>query len=232
MLVPSRSSTLPIAASRRRPSSESFSSVDGCVVAARGLWSISRSASKSVTRISLRAQAIAATTPTGPAPTMPTRAVIGPGGNLVRAGVPARRRQCLDRRPLRVLRRKQQIHRRDDEEREKRPDRDTGRDHQPHVEAAHRARAARDEKRNDAEHHRAGGHQDRAEPDSGRLLDRLALGYALPLQVVGELDDQDPVLADEPDQRYEPHFGIDIEAHSADAESAKEVYEDERPADR
>src|SRR5439155_11732869 len=43
---------------------------------------------------------------------------------------------------------------------------------------------------------------------------------------------QDPVLADESDQRHEPHFGIDIEANRADVQSAEKINEDKRAADR
>jgi len=75
---------------RKASSSASISRVEGCVVAARGLWSISRSASKSATCMPFLAQAIAATTPTGPAPTMPTRTVMRPAVSAYWRARPAR----------------------------------------------------------------------------------------------------------------------------------------------
>jgi len=110
----------------------------------------------------------------------------------------------------------QQIHRRHHEQREQRADRDPRGDHQTHVEAADRAGAARRDQRQHAQHHRRRRHQDRTQADAGGVLDRLALGQALQLQLVGELDDQNAVLADEPDQRHQAHFGIDVQARASD----------------
>src|SRR6266852_5132930 len=106
---------------------------------------MSRSASKSATCMPFLAQAIAATMPTGPAPTIQTRSVMGPDRRSVRRCPPARRRQRLAGSQLRVVLGEKQIHRRNDEQREQRSDGDAGCDHEAHVEAAYRASAARDE---------------------------------------------------------------------------------------
>ena len=62
----------------------------------------------------------------------------------------------------------------------------------------------------------------------GRLLDGFALGAAGRLQVVGELHDQDAVLADQAHQRDQPDLGIDVERGAADADAD----EDQRAGDR
>src|SRR6202007_304210 len=52
----------------------------------------------------------------------------------------------------------------------------------------------------------------------GVLDHGFALRAAGMLQFVGKLDDQDAVLADQPHQRNEPDFGIDVKAGALDAE--------------
>ena len=127
-----------------------------------------------------------------------------------------------------MIRREQQIHRRHHEQREQGADRQARGDDDAHLEARHRAGAGRGDQRDDAEHHGGGRHQDRAQPDAGGFLDRLALGAALFLQVVGELHDQNAVLADQAHQRHQADLGVDVERHAAEAERD----EDQRAGDR
>ena len=69
----------------------------------------------------------------------------------------------------------------------------------------------REHQRNHAEHHGRGRHEDRPQAHAGGGDDGVALGFAALLLLVGDLDDQDAVLADESDQRDEAHLGVDVE---------------------
>ena len=71
------------------------------------------------------------------------------------------------------------IDRRRHEQGEDRADGHAGGDHHADIEAAGGARALGDQQRHHGHHHGRRGHQDRPQPDGGRLLDRLAPAEAL-----------------------------------------------------
>src|SRR3546814_14073908 len=71
------------------------------------------------------------------------------------------------------------------------------------------AGAVRYGERDGAADHGAGGHQDRPQPQGGRLDRGIELGPALVLQLVGELYDQDAVLGDQADQRDQADLAVD-----------------------
>ena len=77
-----------------------------------------------------------------------------------------------------MILRQQHVHRRDDEQREQRADGKPGENHDTHRVTAGGACACRNYQRYDAQHHRRGRHQDRAQAHSGGFLDRLALALA------------------------------------------------------
>ena len=52
----------------------------------------------------------------------------------------------------------------------------------------------------------------------GGRLDRFAFGLAGFLQLIGEFDNQDAMLADESDQGHQPHLGVDVEARAAETQ--------------
>ena len=87
---------------------------------------------------------------------------------------------------------------------EQRAEGDAADDHPADLRAALGAGAGRDRQRHRAQHHRAGGHQDRAQAQRRRPRSPPRACSALLLQLVGELDDQDAVLGDQPDQRDRP----------------------------
>ena len=105
-----------------------------------------------------------------------------------------------------------------DEQRKQRTDRQSRRDHKPHVEARGGARARGHDQRYDAEHHGRRCHQDRTQPDRRRLDHCVALRAAGMLQLVGEFDDQDAVLADQSHQRHEADLRVNVETGALDAE--------------
>ena len=63
---------------------------------------------------------------------------------------------------------------------------------------------------------------------AGRLSIASRLDLPCALQLVGELDDQDAVLADQPHQRDQADLGVDVERRAADPEAD----EDQRAGDR
>jgi len=80
-----------------------------------------------------------------------------------------------------------QVHGRQHEQGERGADGHARGDHHAQAEARGRARAVGDQQGDHGEHQRGGSHQHRAQADAGGLLDGLALGQALLLQLVGEL---------------------------------------------
>jgi len=58
---------------------------------------------------------------------------------------------------------------------------------------------------------RDAGHHDRAQTNAGGLRDGGKFVPALPLQLVGELDNQDSIFRNQPDQRHETNLRINIQ---------------------
>ena len=54
-------------------------------------------------------------------------------------------------------------------------------------------------------------HHHGAEPGHGGIADGVDLALTLFLQLVGELDDEDPVLRDQPDQGHQANLGVDVQ---------------------
>src|SRR5690606_4262562 len=54
-------------------------------------------------------------------------------------------------------------------------------------------------------------HEDGAEPGDRGLAERGELRQAAFLQGIGELDDEDPVLGDQTDERDQPHLRVDVD---------------------
>ena len=105
----------------------------------------------------------------------------------------------------------QNVHGRYDEEREQRADRQAREEHDSHRATPRGACAGGNDERHDTEHHRRGRHEDRSQSHCRGLLDGRDLGAPLALQLIGELHDQNAVLADETEQRDQPHLRVDIE---------------------
>ena len=82
--------------------------------------------------------------------------------------------------------------------------------------AAHGAGTGGNQQWHHPEHHRRGGHEDRAQPDGGGGLDRLTLGLARQLLLIGELHDENAVLGDQAHQRHQSHLRIDVEGREAE----------------
>ena len=60
------------------------------------------------------------------------------------------------------------------------------------------------------EHHRAGGHQNRAQTQCGGINHRFQFALALLLQLIGELDDHDAVFGNQADQGDHADLGVDV----------------------
>ena len=88
----------------------------------------------------------------------------------------------------------------------------------PHLGAG----ALGDHQRHDAEDEGERGHQDRPQPQPAGLEGRLAPRHARLLALLGELDDQDRVLARQADQDHEADLGEEAHVH------AGQVHADER----
>ena len=71
------------------------------------------------------------------------------------------------------------------------------------------------------QHHRTSGHQNRAQPQSSALDHRIADRFALVAHLIGELDDQDAVLGDQPDQRDQTDLAVDIERAAGPLQKAE-----------
>ena len=67
----------------------------------------------------------------------------------------------------------------------------------------------------DAEDEGDGGHQDGAQPEARRLHGGLEQSHALGLQLLGELDDQNGVLAGEADQHDQTDLAVDVVLQTA-----------------
>ena len=61
------------------------------------------------------------------------------------------------------------------------------------------------------QHHGTGGHHDGSQALRSRFDDSINHGHALPAQLVGELDNQDAVLGDQPDQGDQADLRIHVE---------------------
>ena len=68
--------------------------------------------------------------------------------------------------------------------------------------------------RHDAEDEGERGHQDRPQPQPARLQRRFAPRHARLLALLGELDDQDGVLARQADQHHEADLREDVHVHA------------------
>ena len=77
-------------------------------------------------------------------------------------------------------------------------------------------------------HHGRGRHQDRTQPHRRRLLDGAQLGVAGALQLVGELHDEDAVLADQAEQRHQSHLRVDVERDAQHPEIDEEQCAEQR----
>src|SRR5688572_18965049 len=69
--------------------------------------------------------------------------------------------------------------------------------------------ATGEHQRHDAQDEGEGRHQDRPQPDAGRLDRRFDYGESLLAKLLGELDDQDRVLRRQADQHDEPDLAIE-----------------------
>jgi hypothetical protein len=105
-----------------------------------------------------------------------------------------------------------------DEQRQQRAERHAADDHPADLRARFGARAGGERERHGAQHHRAGGHQDGPQAQRRRIDHRVDQLLALGAKLIGELDDQDAVLGDEPDQRNQSHLAVDVERSSGEPE--------------
>ena len=112
------------------------------------------------------------------------------------------------------------VHRRHDKEREQGANGQATENHQAHGLTASGTGAGGDHQRHDAKHHGRRGHEDRAQTGGCGLLNGLAFGFALRAQVIGHLDDENAVLADEAHERDQTHLGVDVDRGKAQEDEA------------
>ena len=110
--------------------------------------------------------------------------------------------------------RKKGIRGRDDEQREQRSEAHAADDDPADLCPRFAARSGGERERHGSQHHRARCHQDRAQPERCRIDDRVEQRLALGAQLVGEFDDQNPMLGDQPDERDQPHLAVNVERSS------------------
>jgi hypothetical protein len=88
------------------------------------------------------------------------------------------------------------------------------------------ARAAGEDEREVPHHRRGGSHENRAQAGARGFDDCAELVGALLLQLVGELDDEDPVLGYQADERDQADLAVDVQRRES------EEREEQRAGDR
>src|SRR3989454_3573676 len=116
----------------------------------------------------------------------------------------------------RVPARHEHVDRRDDEQGEGGPDDHAGDEHDADAVARSRAGTGGEHQGQVADDGGRGRHQDGAQARAGRLDDGVQRELPLLLQLVGELDNQDAVLRDEPDQGDETDLAVDVQRRQAE----------------
>ena len=110
----------------------------------------------------------------------------------------------------------QHVNRRNHKQREKGPDGHPSDEHQADRIARGGACARHEGQREVSGNGGGAGHQDRPQPGHGGRGHGLAFGVALFLELVGELDDQDAVFRDQPDERDQADLAVDVERRRAE----------------